>query len=193
LSFYPSTGNLSSGLQTEHIVLRPLRAADNSLDYAAVMDSQDYLRFGTAGEWPRPDFTPSENLLDLQRHEADHDTRRNFTFTVLNHAQTLCLGCVYINPLEPLLHQYKPLSAKPYAFPPGCAYVQFWMRPGCQAEKLDKHLLGRLIVWFDKEWDFPRVFFIANRLETHLQHLYEQEGLDQLFALDTPNFLTLYG
>lgn len=193
MSFYPLTSNLPTGFQTEHILLRPLRAADNALDYEAVMDSQAYLRIGTAGEWPLPAFTLTENLIDLQRHEAEHDSRHNFTFTVLNPAQTVCLGCVYINPLESLLSQYKPLSAIPYAFPPGCPYIHFWMRPTCQVENLDSHLLGRLILWFDKEWNFPQVVFIANRLETRLHHLFEEAGLKQLSTLDTPNYLTLYG
>ena len=96
--FYPGDAPVPSELRTEAFVLRPLRATDVDLDYDAVMATQETLRQGNSGEWPRPDFTRAENLVDLQRHEADFAARRGFTYTVMDLTQTRCLGCVYAYP-----------------------------------------------------------------------------------------------
>jgi hypothetical protein len=103
MQFYPVDAPIPSELRTADCYLRPLRAVDNPLDYDAVMATQDELRLrGTSG-WPRPDFTPEENLADLQGHEDDFAARRGFTYTILDPTETRCLGCVYVYPLDHVL------------------------------------------------------------------------------------------
>lgn len=191
--FYPAGASVPHGFQTQHLLLRPLLAADNALDYAAVMASREYLQAGTSGLWPQDDFTPAENLQDLQEHEADHAARTSFTFTVMNPEGSECLGCVYLNSLDELLEKYAALTPAPHSFPPGCGYVDFWMRPACQAAGLDRHLLDQLLDWFDREWQFPRVVFTANQLEQHQRGLYEQAGLQPLLTLSSQNRITIFG
>jgi hypothetical protein len=98
MTFYPDDAPVPTGLRCDEFLLRPLRATDVELDYEAVMASQEPLRRGSGGEWPRPDFTLAENLADLQGHEADFQARRGFTYTVMDLTETRCLGCVYAYP-----------------------------------------------------------------------------------------------
>ena len=84
MTFYPDDAPVPNVLRGDEFVLRPLRATDVDLDYEAVMASQEALRRGSGGEWPRPDFTLEENLADLQGHEADFHARRGFTYTVMD-------------------------------------------------------------------------------------------------------------
>ena len=74
--FYPDDAPVPDGLRTEAFVLLPLTAAHNALDYEAVMATQETLRQRGDGEWPRPGFTPEENLADLEGHEADFRDRQ---------------------------------------------------------------------------------------------------------------------
>ena len=79
MTFYPDDALVPAGLRSDGFLLRPLRATDVELDYEAVMATQEVLRRGNDGAWPRPDFTLEENLADLQGHEADFLARRGFT------------------------------------------------------------------------------------------------------------------
>src|SRR5688572_22387597 len=103
MNFYPEHAPVPAGIRSDSYMLRPLRASDNELDYAAVMDTGAFLRIGTLGRWPTPDFSLKENLGDLEEHEADHLARTSFTFTILTPDASRCLGCVYINPVRTLI------------------------------------------------------------------------------------------
>ncbi len=59
---------IRDGFETDAFVVRPLREAHASLDYAAVMESRDDLRRSSLGTWPRDGFTLEENRRDLARH-----------------------------------------------------------------------------------------------------------------------------
>ena len=85
-------------LVTDGFSIRPLLATDVELDYAAVMESKEFLRKWDQSGWPADDFTLAGNLEDIQRHEREHNNRESFTFTVMNSTETECLGCIYIYP-----------------------------------------------------------------------------------------------
>src|SRR5215204_7469819 len=87
MTFYPEDAPIPTLLRGDDFVLRPLRATDVDLDYEAVMTSQEALRRGSGGEWPRPDFTLEENLAGLQGHEADFHACRGFTYTLMDPAR----------------------------------------------------------------------------------------------------------
>lgn len=79
-----------------------------------MINSQDYLGTGTTGEWPPPDFTLAENLLDLQCHEADPDSCHNFTFTVLNPVQTTWVHFISVGgwPKKRTVFPFIPVAPK---------------------------------------------------------------------------------
>ena len=73
------------------------------------------------GNWPH-EMTLDQNLADLIRHDKDFQTRRGFTYTVLDPDDDV-VGCVYIYPL---------------AADPSAANVSSWVteatgRPRCPA------------------------------------------------------------
>lgn len=96
---------IPTGLVTNGFLIRPLLATDVELDYAAVMESKEFLRKWEQTGWPADNFTLAENLEDLQRAEDRHVNREAFTFTVLNPTETECLGCIYIFPHGTLVIQ----------------------------------------------------------------------------------------
>jgi len=178
--FYPSDGPVPESLQTDEFFLRPLRATDVSLDYDAVISSRAELLRASGGVWPREGFTLEEDVADLERHEQEHRERVAFTYTVMNPAETECLGCLYIGPLERLLGhdagsgEYVSDSA---------AYVSFWVRSTRLADDLDQRLLTALIPWFLNEWAFLHVFFFAQKQEERQIRLFEEKGLRFLYSL----------
>ena len=80
MKFYPDHFTVPTGLRTDELLLRTLRASDVELDYEAVMASREMLHLRSGGRWPREDFTLEENLADLQQHEAEfHAARASHT------------------------------------------------------------------------------------------------------------------
>jgi hypothetical protein len=192
MDFYPQNAVVPSGLETSEFRLRPLRATDVELDYAAVMDSQDFLRLWSQSDWPTDDFTLADNLKDLERHEQEHLERKAFTFTVMNQTETECLGCVYINPLEPfpegaIVHGAELATGQGYQ-----AVAGFWVKPARIADGLDRLLLDTLIAWFEREWAFSQVCFWTNDEVTHQIELFGQSGLEQRLVIEEPDSKAKY-
>ena len=178
--FYPGDARVPDVLQTDEFLVRPLRASDVTLDYDAVISSRAELLLGSGGTWPREGFTLEENLADLQRHEQEHHDRVAFTYTIMNPAETQCLGCIYIVPLERLIRQDEGsgqyLSDK-------TGYVSFWVRTSRLTDHLDRRLLQALIPWFQNEWAFSHVIFIAQKIDERYIGLFEEMGLHFLYNL----------
>lgn len=178
--FYPENAVVPEILQTEEFLVRPLRATDVELDYDAVVTSRAELFLHSSGSWPREGFTLQENLADLVRHEQEHLARVAFTYTVMNRAETQCLGCLYINPLRQLL-QRAALSAG--HIPAESAYVTFWVRQSHLQDNLDRRLLQSLVAWFQTEWAFSQVAFVAQKAQTHQIQLFEEMGMQLQYTL----------
>jgi hypothetical protein len=82
--------------------LRPVSVADTDLDYPAVMSSRERLWsiFGDAWGWPPGTMTYQQDRQDLARHEAEIAAHASFNYALLDDAETVLLGCVYIDPPE---------------------------------------------------------------------------------------------
>jgi hypothetical protein len=187
MRFYPDAAPVPGGLRGEGFFLRPLRAADCDLDFDAVVSSADLLLVKSLGRWPRPGFTWQENLADLQAHEADHLARRAFTFTVLNHAESECLGCVYLNPLHATLAGYGAGEAELATVGDDETSVHFWVRQSRLVGGLDGRLFAALRWWLATDWRYARVLYRANDDEARQVQLYAEAGLRPAYALVTPN------
>jgi len=167
-------------LCTEEFLVRPLKATDVELDYDAVITSRAELFLHSEGRWPREGFTLEENLADLVRHEREHLDRVAFTYTVMNPAETECLGCIYIHPLRRLL-QRAGISIED--IPDESAYVSFWVRQSRLPDNLDRRLLQVLISWFQAEWAFSQVTFFARKAQARQIQLFEDMGLQLEYTL----------
>lgn len=185
MRFYPETAPVPAELRADEFLLRMLQSSDVELDFDAVIASRPALLLHSGGRWPREGFTIEENLADLQGHEADHHRRTAFTYTVMNPLQTVCLGCVYSNPLQAMLNR---LGAADGAGPSGGddeAVTTFWVRPSHDAVDLDRRLLGALRTWFSDAWAFRRMLFMANVDQARQLQVFEEAGLRRVSAVET--------
>ena len=180
MEFYPGSATVPEAMRTSRLFLRPLRTTDVELDYDAVMSSAEMLRRWSHSSWPADDFTLTENLDDLERHEHEHDERQAFTFTVLNLEGTRCLGCVYLTHLSPMELQLCE----------GAAFgtnVRFWVRASEVLTDLDRHLLASLLEWLQTEWAFDCIVFIVGPEEGRQANLFMEAGLEKRLNFKLPD------
>lgn len=146
LFFVPEDFKVPESASTKNLRLRPLRAADVDLDYQAVMSSTDHLHgtFGPDDKWPSKDLTRDEDLRALEKHEKEFKQRVAFTYTVLDHEESQCLGCVYILPAH--TEKYD-------------AQVYLWVTAKVYQRGYDKELYNGVKKWLKKDWPFSRVAF----------------------------------
>jgi tetratricopeptide (TPR) repeat protein len=146
LFFVPDDFEIPDLLLTRHLRIRPLHAEDVDLDYRAVMSSVDHLKdvFGPGSNWPTEELTREDDLRALKKHEKEHLQRAAFTYTVMNHDETDCLGCVYI----------LPAHAKDYD-----AQVYLWVTAKAFRDGRDAELYAAVRDWIEKQWPFSRVAY----------------------------------
>ncbi|MBU0472592.1 MAG: GNAT family N-acetyltransferase [Bacteroidetes bacterium] len=146
LTFVPENFNVPEKLMTKQMLLRPLRSSDVELDYRAVMSSIDHLKgvFGPDDNWPQEDLTIEDDLRALKNHESEFQKRVGFTYTVMNHEEQECLGCVYIIPMH----------AKEYE-----AQVFLWVTTDAFNKGYDSELYDAVKEWMKNEWPFSKVIF----------------------------------
>lgn len=176
MRFFPSETPVPEGLRAGEMWLQPLRTAHVALDYEALMASHEMLRMWSQSSWPSADFTIEENWKDLDRHEQEHLNREAFTYTVLDSTGTLCLGCVYLQPLSDELQNAQ--SVRDAVGEEACAaVVRFWVRESRLADDLDRQLIEALFTWFEREWPFALVLFRTARDDSRQVRLFESLGL----------------
>lgn len=167
--FYPLPFPVPDLLETTAFKLLPLQPKHLDLDYEAVMASQTLLhRWGGHG-WPADDFSPAENLEDLEWHWREHQARIAFTYTVLSVDAQRCLGCVYIKSIADVINE----KARPPWLKTD-AMVRFWGREGAGIDTL---LLHALCDWFSKAWHFTAVLFHTSIHFKHQVQLFEGSHL----------------
>jgi len=185
--FDKSTRPVPSTLATGEFVLRPITAADADRDYAAVMETREYLRLWEQTGWPEEGFTVEENRDDLVDLEQRHADGRAFTYTVLDPADTECLGCVYV------FHTDASFLAKSTVTPVGGdrweevdLVVYFWVRLSRMGVGTDEPLLAALRAWFADEWMSKRTVFVTSELFAQQIAMLERSGLLPRFELMEP-------
>ncbi len=175
-------------LRTDEFLLRPILASDAELDYEAVMESKAFLRLWEQSSWPEDDFTVDANREDLEKLERRHAAGESFTYTVLNPAETQCLGCVYIFPTAARLFSKAQISAIDGAR--WEAYeiaVYFWTRKSRLADGLDRRLLEALGRWITHDWHLERHLVITNDQFEQQVAMIESTSLQLRFQLGFPN------
>jgi len=172
-------------LISPHFYLRPITAGDAEQDFAAVMESREYLRFWEQSTWPRDDFTVSENRDDLKSLELRHMQNAGFTYTVLDPAQQECLGCVYLLPADApsfTTAAITPLDGA--AWGQREAAVYFWVRKSQVALRMDAVLLEALRGWLESEWDLGGHLFVTNEQFGQQVGLFEASGMLPHFKIE---------
>lgn len=146
LRFVPDSFIVPNELKTEHLLIRPLSLKDVELDYKAVMSSVEHLKgvFGPNTNWPDDNLTLENDRKALTNHEAEHLRRVAFTYTVMNHSETECLGCVYI----------LPIHNKNYD-----AQIFMWVTSKSYEMGYDKELFESVKKWIAEDWTFNNVIY----------------------------------
>ena len=182
--FFPANVPIPEELRTSDFLVRPLRASDATIDYAAYMASPDVIRIHSGGRWSTDTFTLAENQQQAAHHEQDHQARRNFTFLLLTPDQTASLGCVYYLPLVPFLHRVAAPSALVAQVAETTAMITFWVRQEHQHTSLALHVVSAIHNWLREDWPFAdHVFRVTQEEYTSVRAL-EQSGLQVRFDLD---------
>lgn len=178
---------IPDGLVTDEFLIRPLSETDVELDYAAVMESKEYLRKWEQANWPADDFTLADNLKDLQRHEREHIHRESFTFTVMNPTETECLGCLYIFPLTARwLSKAEVTPMGDAVLADYEAVISFWIRQSRLAEGMERRLLDVVRPWFEQEWTFDGLLYFTNEAVEKQVAMFEAAGLQLRFEVKLP-------
>jgi hypothetical protein len=187
VSFTDSNILVPAELRTDEFVLRPIVADDAELDFAALMETREYLRLWEQSSWPEDDFTVEANRADLVGLEERHAAHRAFTYTVLDPNGTQSLGCVYIFPTSAtFLAKSAVTQVGDDEWGNVDAVVYFWVRLSQMQEGLDARLLTALRAWFTDEWKLERVVYVTNEQFTQQVDLIERTDLSLKFELREP-------
>lgn len=183
--FKSMRGEAPEGLATGEFLLRPIAAADAELDYAAVMESREYLLNWEQTGWPEEDFTVAANREDLEMLERRHGEREAFTYTVMNPDETECLGCVYFMP--PDVRSFTKARITPVSdrrWDDYEATVYFWVRRSQLAAGTDRALLDALRAWLAKDWTFKAHLFVTSELFAQQVDMIGRTDLQLRFTIE---------
>ncbi|MCD0446491.1 hypothetical protein LO763_23010 [Glycomyces sp. A-F 0318] len=188
MSFKDKGIDAPEGLTTGDFTLRPILAADAEADYAAVMESRDYLRSWEQSSWPEDDFTVEANRADLEKLERRHANRETFTYTVTDPAGAECLGCVYVvAPDARMFTQARITPVGDRRWEEYEAAVYFWVRRSRLATGTDRALLDALRAWFAKDWGLPSPLIVTNEQFAQQVEMIEGAGLRLRFEIAEPD------
>jgi hypothetical protein len=150
--FVPEEFPVPRRFEHPEFILRPLGITDVIKDYDAVMSSARELKglFGPGSNWPPPDLSVEQDLIDLGWHHKEFQRRSSFAYTMLSLDEQLCLGCVYLYPTD---------------LPEVDVEVYFWVRTS-HAAALDPVLHTALRCWLEDCWPFRRVVYPGRDSQT---------------------------
>ncbi len=187
MPFTETTEPVPAELKTDEFVLRPIVADDTEMDYAAVMETREYLRLWRQSTWPEDDFTVEANRVDLIDMEQRHAAHRAFNYTVLDPAGTRCVGCVYVFPTSAAFLTkctVVPLGDDEWADVD--AVVFFWARLPEMKRGMDERLLAALRAWFTNEWKLEKTVYVTSEQFTQQVELLDRTDLTRKFELLDP-------
>ncbi len=145
--FVPPAFDVPERLETDRFILRMLTIHDLVKDYDAVMSSVDHLKSSysevSGSTWPEG-LTLEEDLIDLAWHQREFTIRSSFAYTMMAPDESVCLGCVYINPS--IKQRYD-------------AMVVLWVRASELDSGLDDELYATVKAWVAADWPFENVAY----------------------------------
>ncbi|MBA4293071.1 GNAT family N-acetyltransferase [bacterium] len=141
--FVPADFIVPQVLKTEDSQLRMLTVNDVVRDFDAVMSSVEHCKTIWGGKWPEG-LTLEQNLIDLGWHQKEFQTRRSFTYTVVDPADSMVLGCVYIMPTRKVGFD---------------AEVYLWIRESHLASGMESRLFKAVQDWVTSAWPFTAVAY----------------------------------
>lgn len=143
--FVPTEFKVPAVLENQYFKLRMLTINDAVKDYDMNMTSIDHLHeMFPDWNWPSPDYSLEQTLIDLGWHQREFQRRRSFVYTVITLDDSQILGCVRINPTTKADYD---------------ANIDMWVRTSVLDKGYDKILFDMVKVWVAKEWPFKKVAY----------------------------------
>jgi hypothetical protein len=140
----PPDFEVPGGLETDRFRLRMLTVNDLVKDFDAVMSSAEHLTSTYSviwqDSWPEG-LTLEEDLIDLGWHQREFTLRSSFAYTVMAPDESICLGCVYLNPTRKIDHDVA---------------ITMWVRASELPGGLDRELFEAVKAWVASAWPFKR-------------------------------------
>ena len=93
-------------------------------DFAAVMRDIPMLRDWSGQDWPTPEFTIEENLVDLARHDREQQDGVALTYSLL--LDGTVQGCIYVHPWASSLATREVTPTPPFPCSDCDAVVRGW-------------------------------------------------------------------
>lgn len=166
-------------LEHDRFVASPLTVANAPLDLEAYLASPDVIRTHSDGRWPTAGFTLEDDLELVARHQADHQDRRAFTFTLLAPSRDVATGCLYLNPLHDYLRRSGADAALLGEVPEAAAMVTFWLRQDQQDTGLADAVVDAVDGWLRDDWPLALHLFRLLPAETSSREALDRRGLQQ--------------
>ena len=150
--FVPIDFKVPEKLEYEEFLIRMLTVNDVVKDYDAVMTSIDHIRkvFGPNSGWPSKELTLEQDLIDLGWHQKEFQNRSSFAFTVMTPDESICLGCVYIDPTNKGDYD---------------AQVTLWVRTSEYEKGFEPILFNAVKDWIQRDWPFNNVAYPGRIIE----------------------------
>lgn len=175
-----------AGFHGDGFVVRPLRADDNELDYAAVMETREFLyHWEQEPPYPAEDFSLAENLEDLVGMVDAHAEGIRYTYTVMNADETETLGCLYCFPNDDRMYRTAEVTSHDGTDFSGVDLVLgFWVRTSTWESGFEATLLEAVLGWLRSAWSVESPVVVTNdALETQVASI-ESVGLTRRFDYD---------
>lgn len=123
----------------------------------------------------------------MRKLEHRHAARESFTYTVLNLAETQCLGCVYLFTSNAVMFTRSIItSIDGTEWPVSATAVYFWVRKARLDDALDKRLLDALDFWLKRDWQIDDHLVITNEQFEHQVTMVENAQMQLRFCSDDP-------
>lgn len=145
-AFVPEDFEVPTSFEGPGFRLEPLGPQHNERDHDAWMWSIEHIRATPGfpdGNWPEP-MSLERNLEDLVRHARDFETRRGFTYSILDGEDVI--GCVYIYPTKRAGHDVE---------------VSSWVTE--RRAPMDTVVWSALSDWIAAAWPFSNPYYPERR------------------------------
>lgn len=148
--FVPESFQPPETLSLPDLVLQKLAPQHAEADFAAVRSSAERIRhvFGPDNGWPADSMSFEENLADLQRHVAEFEERRAFSYALFSPEGQDYLGCLYLKPIKSRLEH----DARRERFR---AQLFFWLSEAGLKVVSEDQVLNTLQAWLARDWPWP--------------------------------------
>ncbi len=175
MDIFKKTFEPPSGFETETFVIFPTDASYFEPDYLTVMKCRKSLRLWSQSKWPEDSFTAEQNKQDLQAHVEDNLKHSAYGYMIFSCDRTKCYGSLYVNPIGPVLLNYKMTELQRRELLQIDARVDFWTNSDCDDDESTSPqlvLTKRLVQWFTEDWKIRAAFSARRRigLESNRRH-----------------------